>query len=78
MLDFKTINKEEEQVKKDEPIKSKSNSKPRRFWQKRVAPPLEAPLLEMPPQESSSSRANRGTRSMNFARRSPRLKDLKH
>jgi hypothetical protein len=43
-----------------------------------VAPPLEVPLLEMPPQESSSSRANRGTRSMNFVRRSPRLKDLKH
>ena len=57
----KMLNKKEEQVKKDEPVKPKSNSKPRRFWQKRVAPPLEAPLLEAPPQESSSSRANRGT-----------------
>ena len=31
-----------------------------RHWQKKVAPPLEAPLMEVSPQESSSSRANRG------------------
>ena len=66
MFDFKTQNKEEEQVKKDEPVKPKSNSKPRQVWQNKVEPPLEMPLLEAPPQESSSSRANRGTRSMNF------------
>ena len=70
MIDFETLNKEEEQVKKDEPVKPKSSSKPRRVWQKKVAPPLEAPLLEAPPQESSSSRMNWGTQSMNFARRS--------
>jgi hypothetical protein len=28
IVDFETLNKEEEQVKKDEPIKPKSNSKP--------------------------------------------------
>ena len=60
MVECETLNKEEEQVKKDEPVKPISNSKPRWVWQKRVAPPLEAPLLEAPPQESSSSRANRG------------------
>jgi len=43
------LNKEEEQVKKDEPIKPISNTKPRRVWQKRVVPPLEVPLLEAPP-----------------------------
>ena len=31
-----------------------------------MAPPLEVPLLEAPPQESLSSRVNQGTRSMNF------------
>jgi hypothetical protein len=31
-----------------------------------VAPLVEAPLLDAPPQESSSSRLNWGTRSMNF------------
>jgi len=60
MIDFETLNKEEEQVKKDEPIKPKSNSKPKHVWQKKVASPLEAPLLVAPPQESSPSRANRG------------------
>ena len=60
MVDFETLNKEEEQVKKDEPVKPKSNSKLRRVWQNKVAPPLEAPLLEAPPQESSSLRVNRG------------------
>ena len=58
IVDSETQNKEEEQVKKDEPIKPKSNSKPRWIWQNKVAPPVEAPLLEAPPQESSSSRAN--------------------
>ena len=56
----KMLNKEEEQVKKDEPVKPKSNLKPRWIWQKKVGPPLEAPLMEAPPQESSSSRANQG------------------
>ena len=32
MVDFKTLNKEEEQVKEDEPIKPKSNLKPRWVW----------------------------------------------
>jgi hypothetical protein len=41
MVDFKTLNKEEEQVNK-------------------VGPPVEALLLEAPPQGSSSSKANRG------------------
>jgi len=52
------LNKEEEQVKKNEPIKPKSNSKQRQVWQMKVIPPLETPL-EASPQESSSSRANR-------------------
>jgi len=52
MVDFETLNE------KDGPVKPKSNSKPRRVWQNKVVPPLEAPLLEAPPQESSSSRAN--------------------
>jgi hypothetical protein len=51
MVDFETLNK------KDEPVKSKSNSKPRRVWQKKVALPLEAPLQEAPPHESSSSKS---------------------
>jgi 1,2-phenylacetyl-CoA epoxidase catalytic subunit len=68
----------EEQDKKDEPIKPKSNSKLRQVWQKRVAPPLEAPLLEAPPQKSSSSRANRGTRSMKLRKEQSHSKDLKH
>jgi hypothetical protein len=46
------LNKEEEQVKEDELVKPKSNSKPRWFWQNKVAPPLKAPLLEVPPQGS--------------------------
>jgi hypothetical protein len=54
---------EVEQVKKKGPVKPKSNSKLRPVWQKKVAPPLEAPLIEAPPQESSSSRANQGTQS---------------
>ena len=76
----KMLNKVEEQVKKDEPIKPKpkSNSKPRRVWKKRVAPPLEAPLLEAPPQESSSSRGNQGTQSMKLHKEESRSKDLKH
>ena len=74
----KMLNKEEEQVKKDKPIKPKFNSKPRRVWQKRVAPPLEAPLLEAPPQESSSSRANQGTRSMKLHKEESRSKYFKH
>jgi hypothetical protein len=62
-IECETLNKEEEQAKKDEPIKPKpkSNSNPKQIWQKKVAQPLEAPLLEAPPQESSSSRVNRGT-----------------
>ena len=72
----KILNKEEEQVKKDEPIKPKSNSKPRWVWQQRVAPPLEAPLLEAPPQESSSSRGNQGTQSMKLHKEESRSKDL--
>ena len=74
----KMLNKEEEQVKKDEPVKPKSNSKPRQVWQKRVAPPLEVPLLEAPPQEFSSSRANRGTQSMKLRKEEFHSKDLKH
>jgi hypothetical protein len=46
-----TLNKEEDQVKKNEPIKPKpkSKSKPIRVWQKKVAPPLKATLIEAPP-----------------------------
>jgi hypothetical protein len=47
MVDFETLNKEE-QVNK-------------------VGPPVEAPLLEAPPQESSSFRANRGKHGQEMA-----------
>ena len=74
----KMLNKEEEQVKKDKPIRPKSNLKPRWMWQKRVAPPLKAPLLEAQSQESSSSRAIQGTRSIKCHKEESRSKDLKH
>jgi nitric oxide synthase oxygenase domain/subunit len=69
MVDFETLNK------KDELVKSKSNSKPRRVWQK-VAPPLEAPLQEVPPHESSSSKSE--PRYFIKEHRKSRSKDLKH
>jgi hypothetical protein len=46
--------------RKDKPVKPKSNSKLRRVWQNKVGPLVEAPLLEAPPQEFSSSKVNRG------------------
>ena len=74
----KMLNKEEDKSRKDAHVKPKSNSKPIRVWQKKVAPPLEAPLLEAPPQESSSSRVNRGTQSMKLHKEESHSKDLKH
>jgi hypothetical protein len=68
---------EEKQVKKEGLVKSKSNSKPRQVWQKKVAPPLEAPLIEAPPQESSSSRVNQGTRSIKPQKEESCLEDVK-
>jgi 1,2-phenylacetyl-CoA epoxidase catalytic subunit len=59
MVDLKMLNNEEKQVKKEGPIKPTLNSKLRRVWQKKVASPLEAPLMEAPPQESSSTKVNR-------------------
>ena len=69
----KMLNKEEEQVKKDEPIKPKSNSKPKRVWQKKVAPPLEAP-----PQKYSSSKSEPRYSRNELHKEESRSKDLKH
>ena len=44
MIECETLKKEEEQAKKDERIKPKSNSNPKWIWQKKVALPLEGPL----------------------------------
>jgi hypothetical protein len=61
MVDLETLNNEEKQVEE----------------RKKVAPPLEAPLMEAPAQESSSLRANGGTRSVNHRKKS-NLEDSKH
>ena len=51
-------NKEEKQVEKEEPATSKSNSKPKKVWRKKVASSSELPPLEAPLQEPLSPGSN--------------------
>ena len=66
-------NKGEEQVEKEEPATSKSNSKPRKVWRKKVASSSGSPPLEEPLQESLSPGSNKEQ----FEETS-NSKDLKH
>ena len=66
-------NKEEKQVEKEEPATSKSNSKPRKVWRKKVASSSESPPLEVPLQEPLSP----GSNEEQFEEKS-NSEDLKH
>ena len=65
MVHFKTLNKEEEQVKKDEPVKPKSKHKTKMGLAEKGDITIRGDITRI-----LNLRANRGAWSMNFTRRS--------